>query len=509
MTSSLDFVRVGPGRRAVLAGLSALGLSGLTPGIPAAESSRETRGFSFASVVDLARQLRASPYQPPSRDLPPALAALDYDGLRQLGFRDARGLWADQALPFQVQFFHRGGLFPEPVQVFEVADGVAQPVAYDPGLFRYGAGPLSDLTDPADPRLGFAGLRLLHPLNTPDKFDEVAAFLGASYFRAVARGGVYGASARGLAIGAGEPDEEFPRFTTFWLDRPARGAQALRLYALMDSPSLTGAYAFVITPGEPTLTDVQAELFPRRDVAGVGLANMTSMFLLAPQAPSAAEDFRPRIHDSDGLMVATAQDERLWRPLNNPPQIAASGFQGPAPQGFGLAQRADGFEAYQDLEARYDLRPSLWATPGQGFASGEVRLVEIPATDEMADNILADWRLAAPLRAGAPHAFSYRLAWGRPSALAPGAVRRWREGPGDAAGWRRVLLDITAADARPTPWAEAGGRPVRHLSVTENPVEGGWRMTFEFEPGAARTLELRASLGASRNFETWVRQWLA
>ena len=478
----------------------------LAAGAPAA--------FGFGEVDALAQDLAARPYAAPDRTLPPALAGLDYDAYRQLSFHDEKGLWADQALPFRAQFFHRGGLFPEKVEVFEVVDGRPQPVPYHPAMFRYGRGPLSDLVAPDDPGLGFAGLRLLHPLNRPDKYDEVTAFLGASYFRAVARGGVYGASARGLAIGAGEPGEEFPRFRAFWLVRPAPGEASLTLYALMDSPSLTGAYRFAITPGEATFTDVRARLHPRTEVTRVGFAPLTSMFLFDPQTAGRFDDFRPRVHDSDGLAMANGAGERLWRPLSNPAgQIQASGFQDAGPRGFGLFQRARGFEAYRDLEARYDLRPSLWVEPRGDWGDGEVRLVEIPADSEAADNIVAEWRPDTVLRPGGPRSLDYRLRWGPEPAAGLAEAALWREGRGDDSGWRRVMIEFegAAAAAALVPEVSAGGRPVRHLVAEPNPVIGGWRLAFEFAPGEAREVELRARLldQTTPRSEVWTRRWTA
>lgn len=471
--------------------------------------------FGFGAVDALARDLADRPFAEPDRRLPAALAALDYDTYRQLGFHDDRALWADQPLPFRAQFFHRGGLFPEKVEVFEVADGAARPVAYDPHMFRYGRGPLSDLVALDDPNLGFAGVRLLYPLNRADKFDEVTAFLGASYFRAVAKGGVYGASARGLAIGAGEAGEEFPRFRSFWLVRPDRGDTSLVVYALMDSASLTGAYQFTITPGEATFTDVRARLHPRTEVARVGFAPLTSMFLFDPQTAGRFDDFRPRVHDSDGLAMANGAGERLWRPLSNPQgELQASGFQDAGPRGFGLFQRAKGFSAYRDLEARYDLRPSLWVEPQAHWGEGEVRLVEIPALSEAVDNIVAEWRPDGVLRPGRPQALDYRLRWGpEPSAADLAQAALWREGRGDDGGWRRVMIEFEGAPAAVAlrPEVRAGSRPVRNVVAEPNPVTGGWRLAFEFAPGEAREVELRARLldeSAPRS-EVWTRRWTA
>jgi len=473
------------------------------------------KAFGFDDVGLMARDLAARPYVAPDRTLPDRLSALTYDTYRQLGFHDHKGLWADQRLPFQAQFFHRGGLFPEKVEIFEVADGTARPVAYDPAMFRYGTGPLSDLVTLDDARFGFAGLRLLHPLNRADKFDETAAFLGASYFRAVARGGVYGASARGLAIGAGEPAEEFPRFRAFWLVRPDRRDRSLTLYALMDSPSLAGAYRVLITPGAPTLTEVQAELHPRTEVRRAGFAPLTSMFLFDPQTARRFDDHRPRVHDSDGLAMANGAGERLWRPLSNPTRLQASGFADRTPKGFGLAQRAAGFAAYQDLEARYDLRPSMWVEPLDDWGQGQVRLVELPTPHETEDNILAEWRSPAPLTPGRPHRLAYRLHWGAEPALRPplARARRWREAAGEAPGWRRVLIDFdeTGSDLTPDAQMDLGQVPVRHVVVTPNTAAGGWRLAFEFQPGQAQEIEQRAQLVDAHGprSEVWVRRWLA
>ena len=82
--------------------------------------------------------------------------------------------------------------------------------------------------------------------------------------RASARDQVFGLSARGLAIDTAESwGEEFPWFREFWLVTPAPNAKELTIYALLDSPRVTGAYRFAVEPGEQTRVDVECRLFLR------------------------------------------------------------------------------------------------------------------------------------------------------------------------------------------------------------------------------------------------------
>lgn len=470
-------------------------------------------------VRERARALAARPYEPPPTTLPPGLAALDYDAYREVQFRSDRAIWRDAGLPFQLQFFHRGWLFREPVDIAETVGRVVRPIAFDTALFRYGRVAPGAL--PAD--MGFAGFRILAPLNDRQRFDEVAAFLGASYFRAVAKGLVYGLSARGLALGSGEPGEEFPRFRAFWIERPAPGAQTLIVHALLDSPSTSGAYRFDITPGDLTVMTVSASLFPRRTLLGPGIAPLTSMYAFGSEQPRRVDDFRPQVHDSDGLLIDNRAGERIWRPLSNPRTIQTSDFLDMGPRGFGLLQRQRDFAAYQDLEANYHRRPGAWITPLEGFGAGAVRLIELPGKDETEDNIVAFWRPAAPLEAGREHRFRYRLSWG----LAPeprGPLARWsawREGRGGQVGQggdsrkRRFALDIGPIEAAAIPSlraevnATSGSISVENLQP--NASIGGARLSFEFDPGPARVSELRASLtgGQGRVSEVWIHRWLA
>ena len=239
--------------------------------------------------------------------------------------------------------------------------------------------------------LGFAGFRIHYPINKPDYHDEVAVFVGASYFRAVGQRMNYGLSARGLAIDTVLPSgEEFPYFRKFWIHEPQPDAKEISLYALLDGPSVAGAYHFVIHPGKETVIDVKLTLFLRKPVAKLGIAPMTSMFHHGENSyAKVMDDFRPEIHDSDGLMIATATGEWIWRPLVNPKTLLVNSFQVNNPAGFGLSQRDLDFDHYQDLESNYENRPSLWISPVGNWGEGRVELIQIPTDKEVYDNIVA------------------------------------------------------------------------------------------------------------------------
>lgn len=490
--------------------LSAAGAATVLAATPLAAFAR---GSDFADVVrGRARQLASAAYRPPAHPLPASLANLGYDAYRDLRFRPDQAVWAAEGLPFQLQMFHRGGLFRDPVEMFEVRQGAAVPIPFSERLFTYGAqrpGPLS-----AD--LGFAGFRIHAPINTADRFDEVAAFLGASYFRAVAKGVGYGLSARGLSIGSGEPGEEFPAFRAFWVERPAAGARSLVLHALLDGPSAAGAYRFEVTPGETTTMEVTAALVPRRPLASVGLAPLTSMYLFGPEQPRRFDDFRPEVHDSDGLLTDDGRGQRIWRPLVHTPLTRVRDLDpGPA-RGFGLLQRQRAFEAYQDLEAHYHERPGAWVQPLEGFPPGAVRLVELGARSEAEDNIVALWRPAAPLVPRREHRFRYRLTWGARPEPASGLARAvaWRGGA-SGGGRRRFLIDfadlprggLDGLEGR----AGASAGSIRLETLQPNASNGGARVSLELAPGTAANSDLSLTLWRGQNSvsETWMYRWIA
>ncbi|NEW88093.1 glucan biosynthesis protein G [Rhodopseudomonas sp. WA056] len=499
-------------RRQVLTGLAALPLLQAKAEPAAANKSPPSSPFDPWVVRNLARELASKPYQAPDSALHPSLGDLSYDAYRALRFNPERALWRAEGLPFQVQFFHRGFLYKNRVTIFEVAEGEARPVRYRAEDFSFGdAAP-----PPPDADLGFAGFRIHAPLERADYFDEVSAFLGAAYFRAVAKGQRYGLSARGLSIDTGQSGgEEFPLFKTFWLERPAPGASSMVVHALLDSKSIAGAYRFTIRPGVTTVFDVEMALYPRVDLQHVGLAPMTSMFLFGPNDPADAADFRPSVHDSDGLAVFNGSGEELWRPLCNPRDLQISAFGDRNPRGFGLMQRERSFGAYLDLESRFELRPSLWAEPIGDWTEGAVKLVEIPTREEVHDNIAAFWEPKQPLRAKGEHIYTYRLHWGpdtpKPKALAR-FVRTGISTRGD--NERLFVLDLTgdrldsvdAAAIRGAVSTDKG--EIRNIVTQPNPASGGWRLSFDLAKAQA-PVELRATVyeGDAAVSEVWLYRW--
>ena len=309
--------------------------------LPAPRRAADEQGSPFDdnTVPEMAKQLAAKPFKPPDSTLPAELANLAYSRLPdRSASRRTSALWLNQGTNFTTEFFHRGYLYKDRVDVLQVADGRATPVAYSTDMFTW------EKVKPPTTDVGFAGFRLQFPLNRIDYFDEVCAFLGASYFRAVARGQGYGLSARGLAIKTADSSgEEFPLFHTFWLERPAPGTDSITIHALLDSQSAAGAFRFVIRPGQETLFDTEVTLYPRVDIAQAGLAPMTSMFFFGPNDQGLADDWRAAVHDTDGLALHTGHDERIWRPLINPRKLQISAFSDTGPRGFGLAQRAQEF----------------------------------------------------------------------------------------------------------------------------------------------------------------------
>jgi len=479
--------------------------------------------MDWAALVEQARARADQAWQAPGHALPPALAGLNYDQMRALRFRPERAIWREQNLPFEVQAFHLGLYHTEPVRLHEVGpDGQVRTLPYRRDDFE------TEGILPADADLdglGLAGFRLHHPLNRPDHKDELIVFLGASYFRALGAGQQYGLSARGLAIDTvGGQGEEFPRFTDFWLIRPDPQAREITLYALLESPRATGAYRFVIRPGAPTTTTVSLRLFLRRGAAPIhtlGLAPLTSMFLSGENQPLPG-DFRPEVHDSDGLSVVTGEGEWLWRPLQRPGSVVVTSFTTVNPQGFGLMQRDRDFNRYEDVEARYERRPSAWVRPLGAWGEGRVELVLLPTPDETHDNVVAYWVPQTLPPVGEPLSLDYEIAWqgddfARPSSSWVTQSRRGhgytRLSPAQQAAQPKFILDFAgpALDALPpgatvTPVVSARDGEVLEAIAYPHPTTGRWRLSLRVaRHDPARPVELRAFLQHQQHTvsETW------
>lgn len=497
---------------------------------PSEGTARDTP--TAAMVRRLADDLSRQDFVPPAEVMPTGFASIGYDQYRDVRFRPEQAIWHNEHLGFELQFFLSGYIFPSPVEIFLVEDGNVRRLSADPSLFDLGS--LARLNTSGSP-LSFSGFRIHAPLNRSDYYDEVIAFQGASYFRGLGRNHSYGLSARALALNTSGPErEEFPLFRSFWIERPV-DRSSITVHGLLDGPSVTGAYTFVIQPGTATVLDVDALLYPRRDLANVGIAPLTSMFLKDTHDSDGHRDFRPAVHDSDGLAVSNGQNERLWRPLLNVPSKQVSCFRDIDPKGFGLIQRERKFEFYQDLEARYEQRPSAWVTPADGWTAGCVELVELPSQGEYADNIVTYWRPDTPLFAGPPHRLAYRLAWCDDAPVWAGLrVDKTRIGEGSKLRATRFVIDFVRArsqvgrdtpqgandttvssDALIVPLPKAvltatAGAPTEPL-VQPNPHIDGIRVDFELEPPAQGVAELRLALYVSGQLasEVWIYRWMA
>jgi glucans biosynthesis protein len=473
----------------------------------------EPTPFDGSTVRNLARQMAAKSYQKSADDLPANFKNLDYSAYQGIRFDQSQSLWRGQGRNFTAAFFHRGYIYHDRVDIYEVADGHAAPIVYNASQFSF------EKLQPPTGNLGYAGFKIRYPLNHADTEDEVCAFLGASYFRAVAKGQGYGLSARGLAINTADPKgEEFPVFRSFWLERPAKNADVLVIHALLDSPSTTAAFRFSVRPGEDTVFDVEAAVYPRVDMSEPGLAPLTSMFMHDLNDHTTVDDWRIAVHDSDGLQMRTGHDEALWRPLDNPRDLQVSAFTDTSPRGFGLMQRKRAFADYQDLEAHYEKRPSLWVEPIGDWGQGIVELVEIPSNEEVNDNMVAFWRPKDPLKAKGEYLLNYRLhwCWAPPGAVRTGQVMQTLCGAAFNRKHRQFVIDfvgeaVKALPADPAPTIDAGCSVGKIVSIVAmpNPDISGWRLSIELDPEDNKLVELHARLMSADKpvTETWLCRW--
>ena len=521
-------------RRRVLGGLAAALSLSAAPSVllaqqpqpqPQPQNPAPQPRFGFEEVQRKAREIAALAYEPAPAS-PEVLTKLDFDAWRDIRFRPERAFLAQNGSPFRMQMFHPGFLFHRPVTVNVVRDGVPTPVPYAANLFDYGK---VKFEKPLPVNLGFAGFRLHYPLNDPRVLDELISFIGASYFRVLGRGQRYGLSARGLALGTGSDSEEFPVFREFWVEAPVADAERIVVHALLDSPSVTGAYRFAIYPDLDTVVDVSATLFPRKPIERFGLAPLTSMFLTGENDRRSFDDYRMELHDSDGLMIHSGSGEWIWRPLRNPRQQAISSFVDRNLRGFGLMQRDRIFEHYQDLDLTYELRPSYWIEPQGEWGEGVVELIEMATTDETNDNIAAFWVPKTPLEPGREFTFAYKLTAMLDSTdLHPGGrvINTYQAKPkalgsGEPVtdGARRFIVDFAGGDLdyhlKQPEKVEivpsiAYGRIDRAFIVPNRKTEG-FRAFIDIVVEPGQTAEMRAFLksGNKTLTETWSYPWRA
>lgn len=504
------------------------------PAVPPAVSPAPERAarppqptFGFAEVEQRARELLTAPFDARTAVLPDPLERLDFDTWRDIRFRADRALLASANGPFRMQMFHPGFLYKRTVTVNVIRDGIPTPVPYAANLFDYGR---TKFDKPLPASLGFAGFRLHYALNDPRIMDELISFLGASYFRFLGRGQRYGLSARGLAIGVGAKEtEEFPFFREFWLELPGAGAETITVHALMDGESVTGAYQFIIYPGIDTVVEVTATIFTRRAVSRIGIAPLTSMFLRGERERRVVDDFRPELHDSDGLLIHTGTGEWLWRPLRNPQGLENSVFLDTNIRGFGLMQRDRTFEHYQDLDLNYELRPSYWVEPRDKWGEGRVELAEIPTGDETNDNIVAYWVPKNAVEANETLKFRYGIRSLLDSTkLNPGGyvlntyqtrARAFGSAEPVAPGVTRFIVDFTGGDLAhylPLPDTvqvvpSTSNGTISGAFLVPSPKIKGFRAAIDVQVPPGQSADLRAFLrtGHRALTETWTLPWKA
>ena len=477
--------------------------------------------FDFDRLRQRSMLQATRPYVPSRPPAAEVVQSIDFDTAQKVSFRPEYELWPDGPGAYPVRCFHLNKYVERPVRIHAVSGGEAREVLYSPEMFAYGDTGLAAKL-PED--LGFAGFRLMTGHKAA---SDWLAFQGASYFRTSGDEDQYGASARGIAINSGMSiSEEFPRFTEFWLEAPQGSGSTITIYALLDGESVTGTYRFEAAKPHGAVIDVHAELFFRQGVRRLGLAPLTSMFWYGENGRRrGATDWRPEIHDNDGLALWTGSGERIWRPLVNPPGAQTNSFLDRNPKGFGLLQRDRDFDHYQDDGAFYHRRPGIWIEPKGAWGEGSVVLVELPTDDEVHDNIVAFWQPAEDIVAGTALSLDYRMYWQADDPhpqTAVGRVVATRLGHGGIPGGERPANAVKfVIDFEGGPLKAMAQRFDLTLDITasrgevENPyvikVVGTehWRAVFDLIVDGRAPVDLRCFLRLKQQTlsETWLYQY--
>lgn len=513
MRQRRDFLKL-----AVAGALSGAGTS-LTGAAAAAEAAptptpTPTPTFTVDNVVEMARQLAKTPFKAPKNSLPDPFANLTYDQYVAIRSRPGSALWNGDNVGFALEPLHRGFIFSTPMDINIIENGTTRKLAYNRAAFDFGKLQLP----PELPDIGFSGFRVLTAIEGQG-FEEVAIYQGATFFRAKARGQTLGVTARGLSIRTGDPQgEEFPLFRAVWIEKPTLATNALVIYALLDSTSVTGAFRFTLRPGEATIIDTELTIFARAAIDHIGLGAMSGIYLFGDLYPPKIEDTRPNVYEINGLQMLAGKGEWIWRPVSNRETLQISAFVDQNPHGFGLLQRSRSFYTFQDDDQHWESRPSLWIEPIGDWGEGEVQLLEIPTQSENNGNIIAQWRPKAGVGAGATKSFAYRQFWcwnppARPTLAICAGVRMGKIGK----NVRFVVEFSSEAFADPARSADLKANVAAHPGqivwnrIVVSAERKSARVEFDLDPGSELFSELRLNLESSGQpaSETWLYRWTA
>lgn len=510
-------------RQAIFFGISAVAVlatsvevTNLKAKADGSKDDAPAKPFSYDSLLKIAQEAAKTPYVERRADLPDQFQDLTAARYHEIMFRSEASSWNANASQFSLKALPCGFLYETPVDIHIVERGLATPLMVDGPAF---ASPTkTGSANPDQVALPYSGLSLSGPFPGIEEPQPIVTFQGASYFKALAPGQVFGSTARGLAIKTAHPDgEEIPVFREYWIELPSNDADAVTIYALLDSVSTTGAYRFTLRPDQPTLVEVEMTLFPRDDIKFVGIAPLSSMFLFDEKNHRDFDDDRPAAHNADGLAMLNGMSEWIWRPLSNPNRLQISAFADNSPKGFGLIQRKRKFEDFTDTNSQFQKRPSCWIEPVGNWGKGQVQLIEIPSKHEFHDNIAVFWRPAEALQQGQPLRLAYKMHWGgdptRPQQLA--TIASTRVGRGTPENGRRytVIFERQSPFSKPVQvdtWASRGA--LSAVTGTLHPTNKNvYIVSMELDPEGARLSELRIALRDEEQAisEVWLHRWIS
>ena len=478
----------------------------------------------FENVSGIAEKLSKETYKTPSKDNLKSWLDITYDEYKKIRFKTSKSIWRGES-DFELQMFHAGFLYTSPVVINSVEGCNSKEINFSPEYFTY---PKS-VDDLDKKNVGFAGFRIHYPLHTNTYKDELGVFVGATYFKFLGRTQKYGLSARGLAIDtAATTGEEFPVFNEYWIEKPPPNQQNIVIYALLDSKRITGAYRFEFFPKDQTVVEVKVKLFPREGISELGIAPLTSMFFYGENSHLKFNDFRPEVHDSDGLLIHNGSDEWIWRPLATRDRLEMSSFFDSSTKGFGLIQRDLQFSSYQDLEALYHKRPSYWVEATSPWPSGRVVLVEIPTNAETNDNIVAYWDSDQPAEKSKPIELQYKIK----SYLATDQIHNLGKVNSTRITYSRIpgtpiltfgdsptkkfvvdfnggSLPLIGEDQPVEGLVSCSSGKIENIIVQSNSEIGGWRLFFDYTPEGDQPSDIRAflRLRSETLTETWSYLW--